>query len=106
MSLFRKTPKIKNRAVLDHAKHRLLKYVIARDAAGCEVVLGRSGRINVQDRELIISCEGRDVFRCDVEQMEIGEMFMDNHLPWDSIKPVRREMVNPGLPALLPAMVA
>lgn len=74
MGLFRKTPKIKNRAVLDHAKHRLLKYVIARDAAGCEVVLGRSGRINVQDRELIISCEGRDVFRCDVEQMEIGEL--------------------------------
>ena len=40
------------------------------------------------------------------EQMEIGEMFMDNHLPWDSIKPVRREMVNPGLPALLPALKA
>ena len=22
------------------------------------------------------------------EELEIGEMFMDNHLPWDTIKPV------------------
>ena len=40
------------------------------------------------------------------EQMEIGEMFMDNHLPWDAIKPVRREMANPGPQAHLPALKA
>lgn len=40
------------------------------------------------------------------EQMEVGEMFMDNHLPWDSIKPVRREIVNPGLASYLPALKA
>lgn len=38
------------------------------------------------------------------EHMEVGEMFMDNHLPWDSIKPVRREIVNPGLSSYLPAL--
>ncbi len=40
------------------------------------------------------------------EQMEVGEMFMENHLPWDSIKPVPREIVNPGLTSCLPALKA
>ncbi len=33
------------------------------------------------------------------EQLEIGEMFMDNHLPWDSIKPVPRDKFDPELTA-------
>lgn len=31
------------------------------------------------------------------EEMEVGEMFMDNHLPWDSIEPVKNIPVDPGL---------
>ncbi|MCQ2377781.1 MAG: carboxy terminal-processing peptidase [Victivallaceae bacterium] len=35
------------------------------------------------------------------EEMEIGEMFMDNHLPWDSIRPVTR----PGYGAVTPEKI-
>lgn len=31
------------------------------------------------------------------EEMEIGEMFMDNHLPWNTIRPVRRLAFDPAL---------
>ena len=31
------------------------------------------------------------------EEMEIGEMFMDNHLPWNTIRPVRRLSFDPRL---------
>ena len=31
------------------------------------------------------------------EEMEIGEMFMDNHLPWNTIRPVRRLAFDPML---------
>lgn len=31
------------------------------------------------------------------EEMEIGEMFMDNHLPWNSIEPVKHSKFDPQL---------
>ena len=33
------------------------------------------------------------------DQMEIGEMFMNNHLPWDSVKPVKAGSYTPDFAA-------
>ena len=33
------------------------------------------------------------------DQMEIGEMFMNNHLPWDSVKPVKSGSYTPDFAA-------
>ncbi len=38
------------------------------------------------------------------EELEIGEMFMDNHLPWDTIKPVPFKKFNPEHIAKIPAL--
>lgn len=38
------------------------------------------------------------------EEIEIGEMFLDYHLPWDSITGVRRLNLHPELPAQIPAL--
>lgn len=38
------------------------------------------------------------------EEMEIGEMFMDNHLPWDNIEPVRFKKFKPEHIAKIPKL--
>ena len=38
------------------------------------------------------------------EELEIGEMFMDNHLPWDTIKPVEFRKFKPEHIAKVPAL--
>ncbi len=38
------------------------------------------------------------------DEIEIGEMFLDHHLPWDSIAGVRRSNIQPGLPARIPVL--
>ncbi len=75
MGLFsRRKKKNQNEEILKIAQHRLLKYVTARDENGSEVVLGKGGRINVKDGVLYVTCEGKDVFSCDAETMEFGEL--------------------------------
>lgn len=38
------------------------------------------------------------------EELEIGEMFLDNHLPWDSIRPVPRPKYDPELAGKIAAL--
>ncbi len=40
------------------------------------------------------------------EELEIGEMFLPHHLPWDSITPANRPGCNPELASLVPVLTA
>lgn len=72
--LFHKKRKLKNPEVIEHIRSRAIKYVSTRDENGVEYVLGHSGSISVKDDELIVYSEGRDVFRCNVYDAEVGEL--------------------------------
>lgn len=75
MGLFnRKSKKNQNRQIIEIAIHRLLKYVSSRDENGNEIILGRDGRINIKNGRLYVTCDGIDVFSCDTETMEFGEL--------------------------------
>ncbi len=74
MSIFKRRKKNQNSEILAIASHRLLKYVSSRDENGSEIILGKDGRINVKDGILYVTCEGKDVFCCDTETMEFGEL--------------------------------
>ncbi|MBQ2676140.1 MAG: hypothetical protein IJF54_01900 [Clostridia bacterium] len=74
MGLFSKKPKLKNPQLVAAINHRPIKYVTSRNEEGVEYVLGRSGRINIKEPEIIVSCEGKDVFRCNIYEAEIGEL--------------------------------
>lgn len=73
-NLFRKKRKLKNSEVIEHIRSRALKYVSARDENGTEYVLGHSGSISIKNDELIVYCDGRDVFRCNVYDADVGEL--------------------------------
>lgn len=70
----RNKKKNQNEEIIKIASHRLLKYVSARDENGCEIILGKGGRIHIKDGTLYVTCEGVDVFSCDADTMEFGEL--------------------------------
>ena len=70
----KKAKKNQNQQIIDIASHRLLKYVSSRDENGSEIILGKDGRINIKDGVLYVTCEGVDVFSCDAQTMEFGEL--------------------------------
>lgn len=70
----KKAKKHQNQQIIDIASHRLLKYVSSRDENGSEIILGKDGRINIKDGVLYVTCEGVDVFSCDAQTMEFGEL--------------------------------
>ncbi len=57
---------------------RELKYVTLRgvDEGGgpVETVLGKTGRINALHEDIVIVCDGTEVFRCDKESAKCGEL--------------------------------
>lgn len=63
--------KKKNQDVLRQMDGREIKYVTQRirgeDGTIKESILGKRGRIVVLDDEIVIMCEAKDVFRCNVE---------------------------------------
>ena len=74
MGLFKRRRKFKNPEVMEHLRSRAIKYVSTRDEQGNETVLGHSGTISIKDDELIVFSEGKDVFRCNAYDAEVGEL--------------------------------
>ena len=74
MGIFKRRRKLKNPEVIEQIRSRAIKYVSTRDENGTEIILGHSGSISVKDDELIVFSEGRDVFRCNVYDAEVGEL--------------------------------
>lgn len=53
---------------------RAVKYVSVRDPDTYgETIIGKNGIINIAEGELIIVCEGTEVFRHDLDGLEAGE---------------------------------
>lgn len=74
MGLFKKKRKIENPEVLARINQRAIKYVTTRNSDGTEYVLGHSGSINIKGEELICFSEGKDVFRCNIYDVKVGEL--------------------------------
>lgn len=57
-----------------HAKK--LKQAVLRHGSNSsdETILGRNGGISVTDREIIILCDGHEVFRCPCERVIMAEL--------------------------------
>lgn len=74
MSWFKRKPKLKNPELVSFINHRAIKYVTSRDEDGVEYTLGKSGSISIHDGEIIIWCEGHEVFRTDLYEADMGEL--------------------------------
>lgn len=74
MGLFKRKPKLKNPELAAFINHRAIKYVTSRDENNVEYTLGKSGSISIHNGDLIIWCEGHEVFRTDVYEAEMGEL--------------------------------
>ncbi len=77
MGLFSKKPKGTPRAQLEALHGKRLSYVVERNG-GEELVLGRNGGISVSDSELVIVCNGSEVFRCRLEGCIAAELMSRN----------------------------
>lgn len=61
---------------------RAIRYVARRqpDENGnpVEIILGKSGAINIQNDEIVIMCNAKEVFRCPTETAECSELMSLN----------------------------
>lgn len=71
---FKRKPKLKNPEVIARLNSRAIKYVTTKDQNGVDLVLGRNGSINIKGEELIVFCEGKDLFRGNIYEIEVGEL--------------------------------
>ena len=54
---------------------RPLKYVTMRDSETYkEIRLGENGAINIMDGDFVLVCLGKDVMRCDVNEVRVAEL--------------------------------
>ena len=54
---------------------RPLKYVTMRDPETYkEVRLGENGAVNIMDGDFVLVCLGKDVMRCDLSEVRVGEL--------------------------------
>lgn len=53
---------------------RGLKYVIRRNADYTETRLGDEGAVNIAGGELVLVCGGKNVFRCNLGEVEVSEL--------------------------------
>jgi hypothetical protein len=65
-------------ATLARINGKAIKYVTRRevDDAGTavETVLGKAGRINCLDTDIVVMCDGKEVFRCASEDATCSEL--------------------------------
>lgn len=65
-------------AVLKRIHGKAVRYVSRREEDGSggavETVLGKEGRINVNGDDLVVMCNGSEVFRCRVENAACSEL--------------------------------
>ena len=73
----KKKPKGTPRAELEALHGKRLFYAVERDGGG-ETVLGRSGGISVSDSELVLVCDGHEIFRCSLEGCVAAELMSRN----------------------------
>jgi hypothetical protein len=74
MGLFKKKIDRETKLFLTQIDGKLIEYCSERDKGTyIETVLGKSGRINVIDNEVVILCEAHEVFRCDISSLQGGE---------------------------------
>lgn len=81
MALFggkRRTKDADNARLIARIDGRAVKYVARRsiDAAGSPVesVIGHEGRINTQHGQIVVVCNGSEVFRCPAARAQCGEL--------------------------------
>lgn len=75
MGLFRRKEEKRYLDLLERLDGRPIKYCTERDVVtSVESVLGKQGAINVVDSELVIVCDAKEVFRCDIQTMRAGEL--------------------------------
>ncbi|MBQ9941045.1 MAG: hypothetical protein IJO74_05865 [Clostridia bacterium] len=70
-TLFKKKPS--NQDFCKKLDNRKLQYVIERLPDG-EIVVGKSGYINIKNSEMIIFCEGKTIFRSDINKTECADL--------------------------------
>ena len=75
--IFKKKPKGTPRPQLEALHGKRLSYVVERHD-GEELVLGRNGGISVSDDQLVIVCNGSEVFRCQLEGCIAAELMSRN----------------------------
>ena len=75
MSLFKKLFKVKpsKSEICAKLDNRKLQYVTERLPDG-EIVVGKSGYINIRNEQMIIFCEGKNIFRSDISQTECADL--------------------------------
>ncbi|MBR6045031.1 MAG: hypothetical protein IKP47_05285 [Ruminococcus sp.] len=74
---FKKKEKGTPRSELEKLHGKRLSYVSERDGNG-ERVIGRKGGISVTESELIIVCDGKEVFRCLLDGCIAAELMSRN----------------------------
>ncbi len=81
MELFsrKKKPGADQRELLERLAGRELQTVTRRDPeTSAETVIGKAGRINTLHGQIVIVCDGREVFRCDAATARCGELMSLN----------------------------
>lgn len=75
MSLFKKIfkPKPTKSEICAKLDNRKLQYVTERLPDG-EIVVGKSGYINVRDSQMIVFCEGKTIFRSEIDKTECADL--------------------------------
>ncbi|MBE6688001.1 MAG: hypothetical protein E7588_01845 [Ruminococcaceae bacterium] len=75
MSFFKKVFRAKptKREICSKLDNRKLQYVTERLPDG-EIVVGKSGYINVRDGQMIIFCEGKNIFRSDIDATDCADL--------------------------------
>ena len=91
----KKKPKSTPRAELEALHGKRLSYAVERNG-GEELVLGRNGGISVNRTELIIVCDGHEIFRCLLEGCIAAELMSRNGVDIkgdDSLSGKRRHII-------------
>lgn len=71
----RKQKQNNNQLLLQSLNGKEVKYVSSRDRNSYgETIIGKNGVINISNDELLISCEGNEVFRHPLNELEGGEL--------------------------------
>ena len=75
MSLFKKIFKSNpsKKDICLKLDNRKLQYVIERLPDG-EIVVGKSGYINIRNSQMIIFCEGKNIFRSDIDKTDCADL--------------------------------
>ena len=75
MSIFKKLFKVKpsQSEICSKLDNRKLQYVTERLPDG-EIVVGKSGYINIRNSQMIIFCEGEIIFRSDITKTDCADL--------------------------------